>query len=105
WLDHLLGLKGIKTRALMLRTPDGETTIELVTYYSPASPAAQLPLANTLGIVHLAFVVDDLVAIVAKLKQRGTELFSEPYSYEGVYKLCYVRGPAGIILELAEEIS
>jgi 4-hydroxyphenylpyruvate dioxygenase-like putative hemolysin len=65
----------------------------------------QHPLANTLGIRHIAFVVEDIEAVVAKLKKRGAELFGEIQNYENVYKLCYVRGPEGIILELAERIK
>jgi 4-hydroxyphenylpyruvate dioxygenase-like putative hemolysin len=62
-------------------------------------------LANTLSIRHIAFAVEDIKAVVAKLKENGTETFSEIQDFEGRYKLCYVRGPEGIILELAEQIS
>ena len=65
----------------------------------------QKPLANTLGIRHIAFAVEDIEAVVAKLKKMGTEIFSEIKQYEESYKLCYVRGPEGIILELTEEIK
>ncbi len=65
----------------------------------------QQPLANTLGIRHIAFAVEGIEAVVAKLKEKGMETFSEIHDYEGMYKLCYVRGPEGIILELAEQIS
>jgi len=62
-------------------------------------------LANTPGVRHIAFAVEDIEAVVAKLKEKGTETFSEIQDFEGKYKLCYVRGPEGIILELAEQIS
>jgi 4-hydroxyphenylpyruvate dioxygenase-like putative hemolysin len=65
----------------------------------------QRPLANTLGIRHIAFAVEDIEAVVAKLKKKGAELFGEIQNYENTYKLCYVRGPEGIILELAEQIK
>jgi 4-hydroxyphenylpyruvate dioxygenase-like putative hemolysin len=65
----------------------------------------QRPLANTLGIRHIAFAVEDIEAIVAKLKKNGAELFGEIQNYENTYKLCYVRGPEEIILELAEQIK
>jgi catechol 2,3-dioxygenase-like lactoylglutathione lyase family enzyme len=65
----------------------------------------QKPFANTLGIRHIAFAVENMEAIVARLKKKGTEILSEIQQYEDSYKLCYVRGPEGIILELAEEIK
>ena len=106
WLDKLIGLHGVKTGLVFLRTPDGEASIELVKYYSPVDQnGIQKPLANTLGIRHIAFVVEDIEALVAKLKKKGTEIFAEIYNYEDSYKLCYIRGPEGIILELAEQVN
>lgn len=91
---------------VMLRTPDGETNIELVKFNAPSNEiGVQHPLANTLGIQHIAFNVEDIEALVSKLTKKGVELVGEIYNYENVYKLCYVRGPEGIILELAEEIK
>jgi catechol 2,3-dioxygenase-like lactoylglutathione lyase family enzyme len=85
--------------------PDGQTWIELVKFYTPSDEKdIQQPFANTLGIRHICFAVEDIEAIVAKLKKKGTEIFSEIQQYEESYKLCYVRGPEGIILELAEKI-
>jgi catechol 2,3-dioxygenase-like lactoylglutathione lyase family enzyme len=106
WLGQLIGLTDVKTRCVGLRTPDGETWIELVKFYSPPDEQdVQQPFANTLGIQHIAFAVEDIEAIVAKLKTTGTEVFSEIHQYEDSYRLCYVRGPEGIILELAEQIK
>lgn len=106
WLDHLLGLTNIKTSAVMMRTSDGGASIELVKYHSPAEQSgAQPPLANAPGLIHIAFTVDDIESIVANLKKKGSEFFSEIQTYEDIYKLCYVRGPAGIIIELAEELK
>jgi catechol 2,3-dioxygenase-like lactoylglutathione lyase family enzyme len=103
-VDRVCGLKGVKTAIVGLGTPDGQTWLELTKFYSPADENGVQPsLANTLGIRHITFAVDDLEAVVAKLKERGTEFFSEIQSYEDSYKLCYVRGPEGIILELAEQ--
>ena len=103
WLDQLIGLQGVKTALVFLRTPDGEANIELVKYYRPSDEKGiQQTYANTLGIRHIAFAVEDIEAIVAKLKKKGTEIFGEIYNYEDSYKLFYVRGPEGIILELAE---
>ena len=85
--------------------PDGQVWIELVKFYTPSDEKdIQQPFANTLGIRHICFAVEDIEAIVAKLKKKGTEIFSEIQQYEESYKLCYVRGPEGIILELAEKI-
>ena len=86
--------------------PDGQAWIELIKFYSPADEnKSEQPFANTLGIRHIAFAVEDIEAIVAKLKEKGKEIFSEIQNYEGQYKLCYCRGPEGIILELAEKIK
>ncbi|MBF6614991.1 MAG: VOC family protein [Chloroflexi bacterium] len=117
WLDQLVGLNNVKTSLAFFRVPgcqdqgegEGQTnqaSIELVKYHTPSDEnGIQQPLANTLGIRHIAFVVEDIEAVVARLKEKGIETFSEIYNYQGMYKLCYVRGPERIILELAEQIS
>ncbi len=106
WLDRVVGLKGTRTALAYMRAPDGQAALELVKFYSPSDEAGiQRSSANTLGIRHIAFVVDDIDAIVAKLKKNGQEIFSEVQTYEDTYKLCYVRGPEGIILELAESMQ
>lgn len=105
-LDQVTGLNDAKTALVMLGTPDGQATIELVKFYRPLDEKGiQQSFANTLGIRHIAFAVEDIEALVAKLKKKGTEVFSEIQNYENEYKLCYVRGPEGIILELAEQIK
>ena len=106
WVDRVVGLQDVKAACVMLRTPDGEANIELLKFYMPSDePGIGCPLANTLGIRHIAFAVEDIEAIVAKLKKRGAELFGEIQNYENAYKLCYVRGPEGMILESAEQIK
>lgn len=106
WVERIIGLHDVKLEVAMLRTPDGEANIELVKFYKPSDEKGmQRPLANTLGIRHIAFAVEDIEAVVAKLKKKGAELFGEIQNYENTYKLCYVRGPEGIILELAEQIK
>jgi len=106
WVDRVVGLHDVKVAYVMLRTPDGEANIELVRFYTPSDEnGMKRPLANTLGIRHIAFAVEDIEAVVAKLKKKGAELFGEMQNYENAYKLCYVRGPEGIILELAEQIK
>ena len=119
-MERVIGLQDIKEdvaklrtsdsdanlEIVMLRTPDGETNIELVKFNAPSNEIGiQHPLANTLGIQHIAFNVEDIEALVNKLTKKGAELISDIYGYENAYKLCYVRGPEGIILELAEEIK
>jgi catechol 2,3-dioxygenase-like lactoylglutathione lyase family enzyme len=105
-VDQVVRLSNVKTALVMMRTPDGQANLELVKFYRPSDEnGIQQSFANTLGIRHIAFAVEDLEAIVAKLKEKGFEIFSEIQYYENSYKLCYVRGPEGIILELAEQIK
>ncbi len=104
-LDRVVGLKDVKTLCVGMGMPGGQTWIELVKYLTPSDEnGIQQTFPNTLGIRHICFAVDDLDTMVAHLKMNGTEIFSEVQQYEESYKLCYVRGPEGIILELAEEI-
>lgn len=106
WVDRIIGLQGVKATIVMLRTSDGGTNIELSKFHTPLDEnEVPRPLANTPGIRHIALVVEDIEDIVAKLKKKGTELVGEIQNYENIYKLCYIRGPEGIILELAEEIK
>lgn len=105
WVDRITGLQNVKAGVVMLRTPNGEANIELIKFYTPSDEKGlQRPSANSLGIRHIAFAVEDVEAVVANLKKKGAELFGEIQDYKDVYKLCYVRGPEGIILELAEQI-
>ncbi len=105
-LDAVTGFKNAKTEIVMLRTPDGETMLELARFVRPPDEnGIRKSLPNTLGIRHICFDVEDIEAIVAKLKKHGTKTFSEIQNYENVYKLCYLHGPEGIIVELAEKIG
>jgi catechol 2,3-dioxygenase-like lactoylglutathione lyase family enzyme len=89
----------------MLQTPDGHGRLELTKYHAPSGPSASgYTPANTPGIRHIAFVVKDIKAVVTALKARGIELVGELVNYQNSYWLCYVRGPEGIIVELAEPI-
>ena len=90
----------------MVETPDGHGRLELVKFHAPSSPGGDRHApANTPGIRHLAFAVDDSDAVVASVRARGAELVGEVENYEDIYRLCYVRGPEGIIVELAEQIG
>ncbi len=106
WVERIIGLNDVKTDIAMLRTPGGEANIELIKFYKPLDEKGIQPsLSNTLGIRHVCFAVEDIEAIVAKLKKKGTELVGEIQNYQNAYKLCYLRGPEGIIVELAEKLK
>ena len=106
WVDRVVGLEGVRVEYAMMETPDGHGRLELVKFHSPSVRGGdgQVP-ANILGIRHLAFAVDDIDAAVATVRARGGELVGEVENYEDIYRLCYVRGPEGIIVELAERIG
>ncbi len=105
-LETVVALRDAKTSVAMIGLPDGQMNLELIKYHMPTDKRdVQRPFANTLGIRHIAFVVDDIDATIATLKKKGVEIFSEIQNYEDMYKLCYIRGPEGIILELAEPIK
>lgn len=105
WVDRVIGLDGARSEIAMLRTPDGHSRVELTEFRSPPPQHgdADAP-SNTLGIRHLAFTVDDIDAAVESVRAHGGELVGTLERYRDIYRLCYVRGPEGIILELAEEI-
>lgn len=106
WVEQIIGLHNVKQTVAMLEVPGGEARIELVKFHSPLDGNdVQHSLPNTLGLRHIAFAVEDIEAVVAKLKESGAENFGEIQNYENAYKLCYIRGPEGIILELAEKIE
>lgn len=106
WVEQIIGLHNVKQTVAMLEVPDGEARIELVKFHSPLNENdVQHPLPNTLGLRHIAFAVENIEAIVAKLEKTGAEIFGEIQNDENAYKLCYIRGPEGIILELAEKIE
>ena len=100
------GLPIRRSKISKLRTSDGEANIELIQFYrATGEKEIQRPLANTPGIRHIAFVVKDIEAVVAKLKNQGAEIVGRIQTYDDTYKLCYIRGPEGIILELAEPVK
>ena len=90
----------------MLETPDGHGRLELSKFHAPSGRGGERHApANTPGIRHVIFAVDDIDAAVASVRARGGELVGEVENYQDIYRLCYVRGPAGIIVELAEQIG
>ncbi|HEX4466441.1 MAG TPA: VOC family protein [Solirubrobacteraceae bacterium] len=106
WVDRVVGLEGVRAEIAMLETPDGHGRLELTKFHAPSVRAGDPHApANAPGIRHLAFEVDDIDAVIAGLRARGSELIGEVERYEDRYRLCYVRGPQGIIVELAQRIG
>jgi catechol 2,3-dioxygenase-like lactoylglutathione lyase family enzyme len=106
-VDRLVGLDGVRSEIAMLRPPDGHGGIELDKFHTPTAVRAQPEDApvNTLGIRRIMFTVDDIDDVLARLRTHGAELIGEVTQYEDSYRLCYVRGPEGIIVALAEQLS
>jgi catechol 2,3-dioxygenase-like lactoylglutathione lyase family enzyme len=105
-VDRIVGLEGVRTDCAMMATPDGHGQLELIKFRAPSGPGGDRHApANTPGIRHLTFEVDDLDDVVARVRARGAELVGEVERYGDIYRLCYVRGPEGIIVELAERIG
>jgi catechol 2,3-dioxygenase-like lactoylglutathione lyase family enzyme len=106
WVDRIVALEGVRSDIAMMETPDGHARIELTKFHTPPSPAGdRRSPANAPGIRHLTFAVDDLDATLDRLRSQGAELVGEVERYSDIYRLCYVRGPEGIIVELAERID
>jgi catechol 2,3-dioxygenase-like lactoylglutathione lyase family enzyme len=105
--DRTVGLDGVRTDIAMMRTPDGHGKLELTKYHTPAAVGAAPanPPPNTLGLHRVMFAVDDIDDTVTRLRAHGAELLGEVAQYESSYRLCYLRGPAGIIVALAEQIG
>jgi catechol 2,3-dioxygenase-like lactoylglutathione lyase family enzyme len=106
WVGRVIALERPKSDLVMLQAADGDARLELVKFHSPPSEAGD-PSApsNARGIRHLAFLVEDIDAAVAGVRARGFELVGQLERYKDIYRLCYVRGPEGIIVELAEELG
>jgi catechol 2,3-dioxygenase-like lactoylglutathione lyase family enzyme len=106
WVDRVVGLDGVRAEIAMMQTPDGHGRVELAKFHAPSMRGGdRYAPANTPGIRHLSFVVDDIDAVVAGLRARAAELVGEVERYRDIYRLCYVRGPEGIIVELAQRIG
>ena len=106
WVDRINAIDGVRVEIVMMRTPDGHGKLELTKFRHPAlvdvQPANAPP--NALGLRSVMFAVEDIDDTIARLRARGGELIGEVVQYEQIYRLCYMRGPAGIIVALAEEI-
>jgi catechol 2,3-dioxygenase-like lactoylglutathione lyase family enzyme len=110
-VDKINGLDGVRAEVVMVRTPDGSGKLELVKYHAPADDEGAHPSpANRLGFRHIALQVNDLNTIVDGLRDKGFGTVGEVQDYEGgpggfTYRLCYVRGLEGLIVELTEQIA
>jgi catechol 2,3-dioxygenase-like lactoylglutathione lyase family enzyme len=107
WVDRVNGLDGVRVDIAMMRTRDGHGRLELTKFHTPTAVSAEPANApgNTLGLRTIMFAVDDIDATVAGLRARGAELVGEVAQYQDIYRLCYARGPEGIIVALAEELG
>jgi catechol 2,3-dioxygenase-like lactoylglutathione lyase family enzyme len=105
-VDRINGLEGVRSDIVMLRTPDDGSKLELAKYRTPPYEGDETPAPpNAPGIRHVLFLVDDVEASLVALRAHGGELVGELVNYEDIYRLCYVRGPEGIIVELTEKIG
>jgi catechol 2,3-dioxygenase-like lactoylglutathione lyase family enzyme len=107
WVDRVNALDGVRVDIAMMRTPDGHGQLELTKFHTPKAVSAEPEnaLGNTLGLRNIMFAVDDIEDVIARLQPHGAELVGELVQYEDKYRRCYLRGPAGIIVALAEELS
>jgi catechol 2,3-dioxygenase-like lactoylglutathione lyase family enzyme len=108
WVDSTVGLSDVRSDIAMMRTPDGHGRVELAKFHTPPAVRAESESApaNALGIRRIMFAVDDIDDVVARLRNHhGAELLGEIAQYEDIYRLCFMRGPEGIIIGLAERLS
>jgi catechol 2,3-dioxygenase-like lactoylglutathione lyase family enzyme len=107
WVDRVSGLDDVRADIVMMRTPDGHGRLELTKFRTPAAVSAEPENApaNTLGLRSVMFAVEDVEDVIARLRAHGAELVGELAQYEDAYRLCYVRGPGGVIVSLAEQIG
>jgi catechol 2,3-dioxygenase-like lactoylglutathione lyase family enzyme len=107
WVDRTIGIDGARDEIATLRTPDGHSRLELTQFHTPAAVGPDprdLPV-NALGYRRIMFAVDDLDDTLARLRPLGAELVRDIVEYEDVYRLCFIRGPSGIILGLAQPLK
>ena len=105
WIDQIIGLEDVTVETVMARLPDGRDMFEVVRFRTPAAGAHEpAPPANRPGLRHVAFKVDDVRAVVERVREGGWETVGDIVDYEDMFLLCYVRGPEGLIVELAERL-
>jgi catechol 2,3-dioxygenase-like lactoylglutathione lyase family enzyme len=106
WVGQVVGLDDVRADIAMMRTPDGHGRVELTRFHTPPAVRAEPESApaNALGIRRIMFAVDDIESVLGRLRRHGAELVGEVVQYEDQYRLCYVRGPEGIVVGLAEQL-
>jgi catechol 2,3-dioxygenase-like lactoylglutathione lyase family enzyme len=106
WVGEIIGLDDVRADVVMLRAPDGSGKLELSKFHSPAdNEGPQASPSNRLGFRHISIEVDDVDTLIDGLRDRGFDTVGEVHDYEDIYRLCYVRGPEGLIVELAQRIG
>ena len=104
--DRIIGLEGVRADLAFVRTPDGHGRLELTKFNAPAATSLEPNApANTPGLRHLTFAVDDLEATLGRVRPHGAELVGEVVQFGDTYRLCFLRGPQGVIIELAERVG
>ena len=105
WVDRVVGLDEVRVEIAFVRTPDGHSRLELTTFHDPPATTTEPNTpANTFGLRRIMFAVDDIDDVIARMRAHGAELVGEVAQYEDLYRLCYLRGPDGIIVALAQEL-
>ena len=105
-VDRIVGLEGVRSEFAFVRTPDGSGSLELIKNHAAAdTDGPQSEPANRLGYRHIAIEIEDVNATVDRLRDKGFDLVGEVVDYGNSYRLCYVRGPEGMIVELAEKLG
>lgn len=106
WSGRVTGMRDQQVEIAMMRTPDGQSRLELSRFVTPpvAADHRNAPV-NALGYLRVMFAVDDIDDTLARLREHGAELVDEVVQYEDVYRLCYIRGPEGLLIGLAQELG
>ena len=106
WAERVTGLRPMRVEIAMMRTPDGHSRLEISRFLTPPAVAdhRNAPV-NALGYLRIMFAVDDIDETLARLRARGAQLVGEVVQYENAYRLCYIRGPEGLLIGLAEKLG
>jgi len=105
WMKRITGLPGMALTYAMLQTPDGDATIELLKFHAPSTgTGAPQTSVSSPGIRHICFSVEDIEGVMARMGKHGSEILGEVVNLDGAFKICYLRGPEGIVLELVEPL-
>jgi catechol 2,3-dioxygenase-like lactoylglutathione lyase family enzyme len=106
WAEGVTGLRNMRVEIAMMRTPDGHSKIELSRFLAPpvAADHRNAPV-NALGYLRVMFTVEDIDDTLARLRKRGAEVVDQVVNYQDIYRLCYIRGPEGILIGLAQELG